>query len=387
MEEMNVKEELNELKPEKKRDNILDRNDSFSGAVNVFQKMFNDPTSEDSLCLFKMIRRMETDGGEIKFSPWNQATEGIKQIVAEASVNTGIYNLEGKQMFFKMLLTQLFQELKTDKAWQEFQEQINKASQMPEQMDFYGSVIYDHMVIKPLQKIEEIKDKNPDASGDITYYEKVAKIYVDNYFMIRLMGLVAGKYGIVRKADKKIKNIISDIEFFFDKYEIKTTKYTKAKFLYKLMVSKYGIDKANWFMSGLSALLDNLNGEKDKTVRSESVFLQSLMAGCLAYISDNEDTRTEWGNRLIENVERYWKICDIIDKEEDPNKNLDEPIGEVITESISVSKELYTKAVENAKKAYEESKLSLDLDDHSSDDQTQEENNATVDAEEDHTDN
>jgi hypothetical protein len=349
--------------------------------------MFNDPTSEDSLCLFKMIRRMETDGGEIKFSPWNQATEGIKQIVAEASVNTGIYNLEGKQMFFKMLLTQLFQELKTDKAWQEFQEQINKASQMPEQMDFYGSVIYDHMVIKPLQKIEEIKDKNPDASGDITYYEKVAKIYVDNYFMIRLMGLVAGKYGIVRKADKKIKNIISDIEFFFDKYEIKTTKYTKAKFLYKLMVSKYGIDKANWFMSGLSALLDNLNGEKDKTVRSESVFLQSLMAGCLAYISDNEDTRTEWGNRLIENVERYWKICDIIDKEEDPNKNLDEPIGEVITESISVSKELYTKAVENAKKAYEESKLSLDLDDHSSDDQTQEENNATVDAEEDHTDN
>ena len=389
MEETNAKEQLSELKPEKKKDKILSKNDAFGSTVNVFQKMFKDPTSEDSVCLFKMIRRMESDGGEIKFSPWNQSTEGIKQTVAEAAVNTGIYNLEGKQMFFKMILTQLYQELKTDKAWQEFQDQVNKASQMPEQMDFYGSVIYDHMVIKPLQKIEEIKDKNPDASGDIAYYEKVAKIYIDNYFLIKMIGLVSGNYGIVRKAGKKIKNIITDIEFFFDKYEIKTTKYTRAAFLYKLMEGKYGFYKTCWFMAGLSALLDHLNTEKDKTVRSESVFLQSLIAGCIAYISDNKETRTDWGNRLIENVTRYWEICEIIENAKDPTANLDEQIGEYITKSISSSKGLYDKAVEDAKKAYEESKLSLDLeDDHPSDEQPQESEEETVaDTQEDHTDN
>ena len=113
-----------------------------------------------------------------------------------------------------------------------------------------------------------------------------------------------------------------------------------------------------------------------------------MIAGCIAYISDNKETRTDWGNRLIENVTRYWEICEIIENAKDPTANLDEQIGEYITKSISSSKGLYDKAVEDAKKAYEESKLSLDLeDDHPSDEQPQESEETVADTQEDHTDN
>ena len=143
---------------------VADNATAYSDAVDEMIKLIAEgekgSADADAKCMMEMFQRIKKDDGEIKFSPYNKMTDSLKSQVRFAASKYGIRSIQDVQSFAKTMVMQMYQDATVDKAWAKLQEDIRRTNRIPEQMDIFGSVLYDRMVCGALIKSIVLKEKD-----------------------------------------------------------------------------------------------------------------------------------------------------------------------------------------------------------------------------------
>lgn len=291
--------------------------DAYSRAVDYMCNLVlagqGGSTDENAVCLFKMFERIRKDGGKINFSTYNRMTPALQREMRNAAKASGIYRIQDIQMFTSTTVMQMYQDLTIDSEWEKLQNDIKKASRMPEQMDIFGEVIYDKMVNNSLLKMVTLKTRRPDEVG-WQLFQSVARTYLNQYYFIDLMNMVWGTLNEFKKKNKNPKRLIDDVDYVFQRVGIKTSIHTEAKTLYDKIVAKFGEPEALSYLIGIKLVLNEACADPKGVRAQETAFLTSQFMGILAYINDDEEVRTDFGNQLVKNFKFYITFCKMIDR-------------------------------------------------------------------------
>ena len=363
--EMNLSDE-DEKKKETSTKTTSSRNvDPFESALSTMANMIaknkgsEDNLDEDTLCMLRIITRINKDG--LKFSTWNACTPGLKKIVGEYAKNIGAFTLHDKQVCSNALFTQLAQEMTMDKEWLQLQKEVAKANRMPEHMDIYGSVLYDKMVVGSLirKKYLEIKmndieeEKKNNFTKAIGTYDTIIDTFLVNAFFINMMQAVTNNPGIIGKADKLAKRNIEDITFTLEKNKLSISESNKISTLYNMIAKKYSKEEANYYIAGMNNIVATSTGGTTRDL--QTLFVQHMMIGVIAYINTDIEVQTEFGKTLTANFKRYIDLCKKVFENysnHDPNKeNVD--TNEPITDALKNKDQLYAEAEALAKEKVE----------------------------------
>lgn len=327
----------------------------YTQAIDEMVKLVNEAesgmTHEDAKCMYEIFNRIKEDRGEVKFSVYNKMTPALKEKVKKTAALHGVYNIQGVQSFAKTMAGQMYQDTLLDKEWVKLQGDLKKANRIPEQMDIFGSVLYDRMVLGALVKNYALLDKDPDNYCSINVFTKTAITFLDNWYLLTMMKRIVTDTDIILK-QKNIKRICNEIDTNFDIIKIQTSVHTKAQSIYTMIAKKFNDEKARWFIYGVDAVLKDcvLDNNVDNI---QNAFVISLIMGILSYINLDEEVQTEQGKLLVDNFNRYCEFCSSIPAE---TKNI-LPNTESFKILISAEKdmsELYNKKLEEAKQKYED---------------------------------
>lgn len=313
----------------------------------------------DALCIYNILNRIRNDGGEIKFSVYNILTPTLKEKVRSTAIASGIRGSANLQAFAKVMFSQLYQDSELDSAWGQLQKDIEEANRMPEQMDIFGSVIYKKMIHEGLVRVLMAHEADPNVNIEESPITEVVKLTIDCWHLKPLYEGVIQRTNKLRKYSKKYKQNIADIEYYFDKYNIKATTKNKPGDLFKNLSKKNPISNAHEiFASAIELSFENLNHTNSKDyIPTQIMFLHSLILGILAYINPDKEVQTEEGKLLWDAYVSFLSFVDkVLNSDIDP-KDTDE--YKAMLESISKT---YQEELEKAKEKSNEN-LSVKADD------------------------
>ena len=347
----------------------------YTNAIDDMVKLVNEAesgmTHEDAKCMYEIFNKIKEDRGEVKFSVYNKMTPTLKEKVKHIAGLHGVYNIQGIQSFAKTMAGQMYQDTLIDKEWVKLQGDLKKANRIPEQMDIFGSVLYDRMVIGALVKNYALMDKDPDNYNSINVFTKTAITFLDNWYLLTMMKRIVVDTDIILK-QKNIKRICNEIDTNFDIIKIQTSVHTKAQSIYTMIAKKFNDEKARWFIYGVDAVLKDcvLDNNVDNI---QNAFVISLIMGILSYINLDEEVQTEQGKLLVENFKRYTEFCASIIPTENKSILPETDSFKILISAEKDMTELYNKKLEEAKQKYEEdiaSKISTTKNPSTSDNET-----------------
>ena len=328
----------------------------YTQAIDEMVKLVNEAesgmTHEDAKCMYEIFNRIKEDRGEVKFSVYNKMTPALKEKVKKTAALHGVYNLQGVQSFAKTMAGQMYQDTLLDKEWVKLQGDLKKANRIPEQMDIFGSVLYDRMVLGALVKNYALLDKDPDNYCSINVFTKTAITFLDNWYLLTMMKRIVVDTDIILK-QKNIKRICNEIDTNFDIIKIQTSVHTKAQSIYTMIAKKFNDEKARWFIYGVDAVLKDcvLDNNVDNI---QNAFVISLIMGILSYINLDEEVQTEQGKLLVDNFNRYCEFCSSIIPTENKNILPNTDSFKILISAEKDMTELYNKKLEEAKQKYED---------------------------------
>ena len=324
-----VEEDIaNESKEEKKKTRD---DDAFTNTIDDLMAINNGtaPIREnkelnlDALCIFNILNRIRKDNGEINFSVYNILTPTLKEKVRATAMASGVHGSANLQTFAKVMFSQLYQDSELDSAWGQLQKDIEEANRMPEQMDIFGSVIYNKMIHQGLVKILMAHRTDSKISIENSPITEVVKLTIDCWYLKPLYEGIIQRPNKLRKYSKKYKQNISDIEYYFNKYNIKAANSNKPGDLLKHLSTKNPIPHAHEiFASAIELSFENLNQDNSKEyIPTQTVFLHSLILGILAYINPDKEVQTEEGKILWDSYIRFLKFADqVLNSDIDPKE-------------------------------------------------------------------
>lgn len=330
---------------------VADNATAYSDAVDEMIKLIAEgekgSADADAKCMMEMFQRIKKDDGEIKFSPYNKMTDSLKSQVRFAASKYGIRSIQDVQSFAKTMVMQMYQDATVDKAWAKLQEDIRRTNRIPEQMDIFGSVLYDRMVCGALIKSIVLKEKDPENFKDDNVFVRAANIFLDNMFFLRMMEAFMLNVSRVKKSERNIKRVLDDIDDLFTKVGISIDKNTtSASAVYGGIKSKFDETKATYLMLGVNYVLETcVDGSVDSL---QTAFVLSLINGILTYINLDSEVQTEQGKLLLTNFSSYIDFC---------TKLLSDDIEgakQVQQLAMEVKTELYSNELVRAQKKYEE---------------------------------
>ena len=308
-------------------------------------KLHGETSNPDAICMYEILKRIKKDRGQVNFSVYNKMTPNLKAQIKQAAAQNGIYDLDSVRSFAKTMALQMYQDNALDNAWKQLQEDINKANRMPEQMDIFGSVIYDKMVKTSLVKDIAIKEKDPEHYTEGNLFIETCQRFLDHWFFISMIGLLANNRKALNKAEKNMKRNIEDINYTFEKLDIKISAHTDATTLSKNIADKFSELAAGYLIAGIAELLATC---KEKNVYGlQTAFTTSLIMGVLAFINTDEEVQTPEGAILFKNFMRFLTICDKLVEEGN------EEWMTILQEAEKEKEELFNKEKELAKTEYE----------------------------------
>lgn len=329
---------------------------------------------EDQLCMLRIINKINSKG--INFSVWNSCTPGLKDIVNNYAINIGAVSLKEKQMCAKALFLQLAQEMKMDKEWIQLQREVAKANRMPEHMDIYGSVLYDKMVVGSLirkkyleTKLGEDTENEANIRKAMNTYDGIVDTFLVNMFFINMMEAVNNNKGVIYKNDKLAKRNIDDITFTLEKNKITISESNKIDTLYKLIKAKFTEHAANFYVAGMNEVISHCTNGTTKDL--QTLFVQHMMIGVIAYINPDAEVQTEFGKKLMKNFDRYVTFCRAIMLA----KDTDSDCTSSIKEALKDKEELYLSAEAQAKEKVETDLLKKTEESPKEEETVKEENN------------
>lgn len=341
------------------------REDPFESALSTMANMIaknkgkEEGLDEDTLCMLRIINKINTKG--LTFSTWNACTPGLKKIVGEYARNIGAFTIHEKQVCSNALFTQLAQEMTMDKEWLQLQKEVAKANRMPEHMDIYGSVLYDKMVVGSLirkiyleNKMNEVEEeKKEDFKKAMNTYDNIINTFLGNTFFINMMTYAIDNPGIITKAEKLVKRNVDDITFSLEKNKLSISESNKISTLYMMIAKKFNKESASYYIGGMNFIIANSN--KGTTGDLQTLFVQHMMIGVIAYINLDAEVQTEFGKILIANFNRYIEFCKkLLEKnnKKDGEQNNDELVA-YIEEALKSKDQLYAEAEAQAREKVE----------------------------------
>ena len=317
--------------------------DAFSNTLNHLSNMIKAGVTpkdmdEDTLCVFNILERIRKDNGEVKFSPYNKATPKVKAMLKNYANSMGAYDIRSVQSCAKILFGQLYQDQGIDEAWKNLQLEVKKANRMPESLDIYGSVLFDKMVdgslirYITLRKTQDVNDEKIRNAMDV--YQSIVSVFLDQTKFLSMMSIINDNISRFRRNIKNIKRTIDDITYTLEKNNISISEHTSIKTLYDIIKAKYKNDfEANCLISGIQLVLEANNG--DNRTALQTVFLQHMILGVVAYINPDKEVQTEFGKELMKGFKIYIDFCNAINEERDTL--------EYIKNAIKEKDELYDK--------------------------------------------
>ena len=354
LDEKNVYDQIEEEVSNESKEKKTNSGDVFNNTLDDLMSINNGTApmrddqelNLDALCIYNILNRIRKDNGEINFSVYNILTPTLKAKVRSAAMASGVQGSANLQSFAKVMFSQLYQDSELDSAWGQLQKDIEEANRMPEQMDIFGSVIYKKMIHEGLVRVLMAHEADPKISIEESPITEVVKLTIDCWYLKPLYDGAIQRINKLRKYSKKYKQNIADIEYYFDKYNIKASTTNKPGDLLKHLSTKNPIPNAHEiFASAIELSFENISQITSKEyIPTQLVFLHSLVLGILAYINPDKEVQTEEGKLLWEAYTSFINFANtILTSDIDPKETVE---YKTMLESISKT---YQEELEKAK--------------------------------------
>ena len=174
-----------------------------------------DLSTEEIMNLYKLSIDVKNDP---KLNPIPRLPESIKKYILEDGKAMGFSSNQIVFLAREMVLA-FGSEISMDKEIKDIQDEIARAMNIPEFMDFYGEALRDTYEIKLKEKAEQETD--PDKKANMLL---VSKAFTDSYTLEPLMAMFDDKSfvgKIVKLLRKKANKLCDDFDYVINKIIVK----------------------------------------------------------------------------------------------------------------------------------------------------------------------
>lgn len=175
----------------------------------------DDLTTEEIMNLYKLSIDVKNDP---KLNPIPRLPESIKKYILDDGKAMGFSSNQIVFLAREMVLA-FGSEISMDKEIKDIQDEIARAMNIPEFMDFYGEALRDTYEIKLKEKAEQETD--PDKKANMLL---VSKAFTDSYTLEPLMVMFDDKSfvgKIVKLLRKKANKLCDDFDYVINKIIVK----------------------------------------------------------------------------------------------------------------------------------------------------------------------
>ena len=174
-----------------------------------------DLTTEEIMNLYKLSIDVKND---TKLNPIPRLPESIKKYILDDGKAMGFSSNQIVFLAREMVLA-FGSEISMDKEIKDIQDEIARAMNIPEFMDFYGEALRDTYEIKLKEKAEQETD--PEKKANMLL---VSKAFTDSYTLEPLMAMFDDKSfvgKIVKLLRKKANKLCDDFDYVINKIIVK----------------------------------------------------------------------------------------------------------------------------------------------------------------------
>ena len=174
-----------------------------------------DLTTEEIMNLYKLSIDVKND---TKLNPIPRLPESIKKYILDDGKAMGFSSNQIVFLAREMVLA-FGSEISMDKEIKDIQDEIARAMNIPEFMDFYGEALRDTYEIKLKEKAEQETDPEKKANMFL-----VSKAFTDSYTLEPLMAMFDDKSfvgKIVKLLRKKANKLCDDFDYVINKIIVK----------------------------------------------------------------------------------------------------------------------------------------------------------------------
>lgn len=174
-----------------------------------------DLTTEEIMNLYKLSIDVNNDP---KLNPIPRLPESIKKYILDDGKAMGFSSNQIVFLAREMVLA-FGSEISMDKEIKDIQDEISRAMNIPEFMDFYGEALRDTYEIKLKEKAEQETD--PEKKANMLL---VSKAFTDSYTLEPLMAMFDDKSfvgKIVKLLRKKANKLCDDFDYVINKIIVK----------------------------------------------------------------------------------------------------------------------------------------------------------------------
>ena len=174
-----------------------------------------DLSTEEIMNLYKLSIDVKNDP---KLNPIPRLPESIKKYILDDGKAMGFSSNQIVFLAREMVLA-FGSEISMDKEIKDIQDEITRAMNIPEFMDFYGEALRDTYEIKLKEKAEQETD--PDKKANMLL---VSKAFTDSYTLEPLMAMFDDKSfvgKIVKLLRKKANKLCDDFDYVINKIIVK----------------------------------------------------------------------------------------------------------------------------------------------------------------------
>ena len=172
-------------------------------------------TEEDAMVLFDIASKYDNK----KFNVYEALTPNLKGIIHGELRKMGIVGQKAVNTFSRVMVENLIQEMRVDKEFNVFNDEITKLMNFPDAGDMYLEHYQDLMENGLIKKAEAIEQDNKEVAQT---YRNVSKAYTDAYTLVRQRDLlVSDRLKLINQMNKnitkKFKKLCEDFDYLMAK--------------------------------------------------------------------------------------------------------------------------------------------------------------------------
>jgi len=273
---------------------------------NTYTPVFNSKqldSLDDSelLVLFDIMNKYNNDNS---FDVYGALPEGLKNIIKIQLASMGVTGKKNIKYFTVMLIEQMVADIKMDKEFKLFQDELEAALKIPDLIDMYAEHTRDLMEVKLIEKAESIKEVNEEKHKELI---NISKAYTDSYTFVRQKEFIENNKQKVfahmaKNTNKKFNRFCEDFDFKMSKTSFKTHKVEE---IVPVLKSLFNID--DQLARGYVVVLCQLCENYDRTKMEDVWFMYSSVRNIVS-LKFSGDNKTEFSKLIINNVKDFLKM-------------------------------------------------------------------------------
>ena len=258
----------------------------------------NNLTEEDALALFELSKTYVNDENVDVFE---QLPERIRNIVAAEMVRYGIKGKKPKNTFAKMMVETLISEIRSDKEYEIFADELNKAMAIPDLIDMHFEHMREKMEVDLIKKAEDMEQLNKDKAEEL---KRISQAYTDSYTLVRMRDYVENnKLSLINKMNKNVTKRYQKFCEDFD-YNMAKSQYRcpKIDLVVPALVQLFNVDEytARRFVVILCKVSEKLDIHKKEDVWYMYHAVKTPIG--LTHVHQN---KTEFSKLILKNLKEF----------------------------------------------------------------------------------